>query len=65
MTIFLSLTTPIDNTEQYDKDIRMFEMEVEDIVELTTSEFNEYIHDDNPVTRNAKFSNMAYSEKFR
>jgi hypothetical protein len=56
----LNLVTPVNSKENYDKIILMFEMEVEDIVELSQSEFNEYIHDEVQFARHAKMSNTAY-----
>jgi len=61
LIIQLSLITPIDNSENYDKIVQMFEWEVEDEVVLTQQEFNEYIFDETDFARSAKFSNTAYS----
>jgi len=61
--VSLQLIVPVDRTEEYDKVIKMFEWEVEDQVELTQSEFNEYVHDDNEQARSAKFSNSYYSSR--
>ena len=60
----LNLTEPIDNTGNYDKIIAMFDWEVEDVVELTQSEFNEYVLDENSFTIMAQTSNAMYSEKW-
>jgi len=61
LDIQLKLTTPINREAEYDKIVEMFNWEVDSIIELTQSEFNEYVHDDNDQARNAKFSNMYYS----
>lgn len=64
LKIQIHLTTPINRSEEYDKVIEMFEWEVQDEIELTQSEFNEYVHDDNDSSRNAKVANSFYSSKF-
>lgn len=56
----LHLTTPINNSENYDKIVEMFEWEVEDFVELEQQEFNEYVQDETDFARIAKLSNSAY-----
>ena len=61
--VTLQLIVPVDRTEEYDKVIEMFKWEVQDEVELTQSEFNEYVHDDNEQARSAKFSNSYYSSR--
>jgi hypothetical protein len=59
--IELKLVKPINNSENYDKIIEMFEWEVEDYVELTQNEFNEYVQDETETSRQAKMSNMFYN----
>lgn len=61
MTVRLNLTTPIDNKENYDKIIDMFEWEVEEEVELEQSEFTEYVQDETEFARNAFMSNTMYT----
>jgi hypothetical protein len=56
----LNLTTPVDNSINYDKIIEMFEWEVDDVVELEQSEFLEYVQDETEFARVAKFSNTMY-----
>ncbi len=63
LRIGITLTTPINKSEEYDKIIEMFNWEVKDEIELTQSEFNEYVHDDNEFSRQAKFANSFYSGK--
>lgn len=58
--IKLDLISPVNNAENYDKIIQTFEWEVEDIVELTQDEFNEYVLDETDLSQMAKFSNSAY-----
>ena len=60
MTVKLNLTTPVDNRKNYDKIIDMFNWEVEDIVELEQSEFNEYVQDETEFARHAMMSNSMY-----
>jgi phosphoribosyl-dephospho-CoA transferase len=57
----LNLVTPINNAENYDKIIEMFEWEVEEVVALTQQEFNEYVQDETEFAQQAKFSNMFYT----
>jgi hypothetical protein len=56
----LNLIQPINNSEAYDKLILMFTMEVEEIVELDSREFNQYIHDETDFAVSAKFANSSY-----
>jgi hypothetical protein len=58
--IRLNLIQPVDKTEEYDKLILMFTMEVETIVQLESREFNQYVHDDTDFAREAKFANSSY-----
>lgn len=61
----LNLVTPINNSDNYDKIIKMFEMEVADKVELTQQEFNEYVHDETQFAQEAMVSNATYLHKLR
>jgi len=56
----LDLITPVNNSDNYDKIIEIFEWEVEDIVELDQNEFLEYVQDETEFAVTAKMSNMAY-----
>lgn len=56
----LDLTTPVNNVDNYDKIINMFEWEEEDKVELSQNEFNEYVEDETEVSRHAMMSNTMY-----
>jgi len=60
MVIYLNLTTPVDNRKNYDKIIDMFNWEVDEIVELEQSEFNEYVQDETEFARHALMSNSMY-----
>ncbi len=60
LDIDLNLTTPIDNTEKYDKLITALEWEIDDTITLSQGEFNEYVHDEFNWAVHSKMSNMAY-----
>ena len=60
LKIKLSLTTPVDNRNNYDKIIAMFEWDVLEAVELSQEEFNEYILDETEAARHAFLSNSMY-----
>lgn len=60
LKISLNLVSPIDNTKHYDNVIQMFDWDVNDEVDLTQNEFNEYIQDQTEFARQAKFSNSSY-----
>ena len=64
LKIQLDLVRPVNNSENYDKIIEMFEWEIEDEVELTQDEFKEYVQDETYDTREASISNTMYSSKF-
>ena len=56
----LDLITPIDNSENYDSILEMFEWEVKDVVELEQDEFKEYVQDKTDFAVRAQMSNTAY-----
>lgn len=60
LNLHLSLVTPMDNSDNYDKIIQMFEWEVEEFVELEQKEFIEYVQDETDFAIQAKMSNSAY-----
>lgn len=60
LKIGLKLITPINRSEEYDKVIEMFKWEIEEEVEITQREFNEYVHDDNDDSKYAKLQNSMY-----
>jgi hypothetical protein len=62
--LHLNLVEPVDRTEMFDDFIRMFEMEVEDEIEMETEEFKLYVLDKGSQSDNARFSNSIYSSKF-
>lgn len=64
LNLQLDLTSPIDNSDNYDKIAEMFSWEIDKEIELTQEEFNEYVQDDNHYSRNANVSNSFYSAKF-
>lgn len=56
----LDLITPVDNSENYDRIIEMFEWEVKDVVKLEQDEFQEYVQDTTDFAVKARMSNTAY-----
>lgn len=64
LNIELDLITPVDNSENYDKIIEMFEWEVEEVVELEQKEFIEYVQDETDFAVTAKLSNMMYVDNY-
>ena len=58
--VSLSLVTPSNVAEQYDKKAEMFEWEIADEVELSQDEFKDYVQDDFDFARNARRMNMSY-----
>lgn len=58
----LVMTTPQNKEEDYDKLITQFEWELNDTVELSQEEFNEYVHDDFDFARQARLSNTFYAK---
>jgi len=62
LDIKLDLRSPVDNKDEYDKLVQVFEWEVKDEVELSQGEFNEYILDELPFAKIAKLSNTFYSK---
>jgi hypothetical protein len=61
LKIKLNLVTPVNRADEYDKVIEMFNWEVEETIELSQREFNEYVHDDNESSRAARLMNSTYS----
>ena len=57
----LDLVTPVNNSENYDKIIEMFQWDVREEVELSQNEFLEYVQDETDFAIQAKFSNTFYS----
>jgi heme oxygenase len=56
----INLTTPVNNVENYDKIIKMFQWEKSAEVDLTQDEYNEYVEDETEVSRHAMMSNTMY-----
>lgn len=52
---------PQDRTSDYDRIIRMLEMTVDDVVELSQSEFTQYVMDDWSWKQNWTASNFKYT----
>jgi hypothetical protein len=60
LNIYLNLTVPINCEKNYDDILEMFIWEQDDIVELSQSEFREYVQDETDFARSAKMSNTFY-----
>ena len=60
LVVRINLTSPINEEKSYDKIIRMFEMDVQDEVEISVNEFNEYVLDETSFALQAKMSNSSY-----
>lgn len=60
LDISLELVTPVNVSNKYDDIIKMFEWELNDVVDLTKSEFDEYVLDKFHFSITAKFSNQTY-----
>lgn len=60
LNVKINLVTPVNRSEHYDRLIQMFTWEVEPIVVLTKTEFDEYIMDDEQTIKMAKLSNSTY-----
>lgn len=58
--IRLELVTPVNRVQDFEKLLTMFNWEVEEIIEVTESEFDEYVNDNTASARSAKFSNATY-----
>lgn len=56
----LDLMTPVNNSDNYDKILEMFEWEVQEVVELEQDEFQEYVQDTTDFAVTARMSNMMY-----
>lgn len=60
LKIGINLVTPVNRADEYDKVIEMFNWETNDEIVITQEEFNEYVHDDNTSSIQAKFTNSTY-----
>lgn len=60
LSLRLNLVAPQNKTEEYDKIVQMFDWEINETVELSQGEFNEYILDETSFARDAKFANSTY-----
>lgn len=59
--ITLDLVEPVNNEENYDKLLEMFEWEVDAIIELSHEEFQEYVQDETTTSFQASYSNSMYT----
>lgn len=63
--ITLRLTIPEDRAAEYDKILQTFEWKLEDQVELSQGEFNEYVLDELPFAIKSHASNLMYTQKWK
>jgi len=61
LNVRVNLPTPIDQTREYDRVIKMLEMSVEPQIELTQSEFSAYVMDDWSWKHQFTATNSAYT----
>lgn len=58
------LIEPMDMTKEYDRVIKMLKMSVDTQIELSNSEFQNYVMDDWSWSRDVSVSNSAYTAKW-
>lgn len=61
INIAFNLPTPVDQTRDYDKIIKMLEMSVDTQIELTQSEFSQYVMDDWTWKKQFSATNSIYT----
>ncbi len=64
ITTFIQLESPVDQTKDYDRIIRMLEMSVDEQIDLTEHDFAQYVLDDwswkqDFLTKNAFYTKMV------
>ena len=57
---YIKLTEPIDQRKDYDRAIAMLEMSIDEEIEVTESEFAQYVLDDWDWKQQFMFTNSAY-----
>ena len=60
LDIQLALIKPVNSSEKYDEIIELFNWELNDTVELTKSEFDDYVLDKAHFAEEARFYNSSY-----
>lgn len=63
VSLHFRLEEPQDQTKQYDRIIKMLEMSVDEVIELTQQEFANYVMDDWSWMDQFLHSNVSYSAK--
>jgi hypothetical protein len=58
----LEMTEPVNKEKEYDKLIKQFEWEQDDLINLSQPEFDKYIHDEHQFSLEARLSNLRYSK---
>lgn len=62
-TTHIALHAPVDQTNDYDRAIKMMEMDIGKIVDLDETEFSNYVMDDWSWKQQFTTSNMAYFDR--
>jgi hypothetical protein len=62
LTELVQLIAPEDHTRDYDRALQMLDMEVEDVVTLSTADFANLVQDQWQWSRQWAFSNSRYSD---
>lgn len=60
LNINIHLVTPVNKSDEYDKILATFEWELNETVELSQGEFNEYVLDELQFSQHAKMINSTY-----
>jgi adenylate kinase family enzyme len=61
INVFINLPTPVDQTREYNRIIKMLEMSVDTEIELTQSEFTMYVMDDWSWKKQFSATNSMYT----
>jgi len=61
INVRFNLPTPVDQTREYDRVIKMLEMSIDPTIELTQSEFSQYVMDDWSWKHQFTATNSAYT----
>ena len=59
----INLHEPVDKREHYDRVIKMLEMSADDVIELDSHEFDQYVMDNWEWKNHAVFANSTYISK--
>lgn len=65
ITTFIKLNTPIDQTSDYDRAIKMIEMSIDTNIEIGETDFANYVLDDWRWKEQFTATNAYYTEKYK